>query len=75
MINQDWQIDPDPAHASEIEVTFKEEGPKLTTVLIEHRHLDRHGGAAAGRKILESISTMEGWPGILERFAKETETE
>lgn len=74
-INQDWQIDEDPAHASEIEVTFTSEGPKLTRVAIEHRHLDRHGGPEAARKIMASISAMEGWVGILERYSGVAEKE
>jgi len=74
-INQEWQIDEDPAHASEIEVTFRAEGPKLTRVDIEHRHLERHGGPEAARKIMESISAMEGWPGILEKYAGISEAE
>jgi uncharacterized protein YndB with AHSA1/START domain len=40
-INGEWQFDPDPAHASEIEVRFTADGPTQTTVDLEHRHLDR----------------------------------
>jgi uncharacterized protein YndB with AHSA1/START domain len=40
-INGQWQYDPDPAHASEIEVRFTADGPDQTTVNLEHRHLDR----------------------------------
>jgi uncharacterized protein YndB with AHSA1/START domain len=69
-INQDWVVNPDPAHASEIEVRFIAEGPKLTRVELEHRHLDRHAGPEAGRKIIASINAMEGWPGIFLRYAE-----
>ena len=40
-INGSWQFDPDPEHASEIEVLFTEDGPGQTTVEVEHRHFDR----------------------------------
>ena len=40
-INGHWQYDPDPTHASEIEVRFRADGPDQTTVTLEHRHLER----------------------------------
>ena len=48
-INLRWQIEPDPAKTSEIEVTFTPAGPGRTHVVLTHRHLDRHG---------------EGWQGM-----------
>ena len=38
-INGAWQFDPDPDHASEIEVLFVEDGPEQTRVEVEHRLL------------------------------------
>ena len=40
-INGQWQYDPDPERASEIEVRFTADGPDQTTVNLEHRHLER----------------------------------
>jgi uncharacterized protein YndB with AHSA1/START domain len=40
-INGQWQFDPDPAYASEIEVHFTANGLDHTTVELEHRHLGR----------------------------------
>lgn len=66
-IDLDWQLEHDPTRTSEIEVVFVEERPGLTRVLLEHRHLDRHGdgweamGAAVG--------SPDGWPGGLNAFA------
>jgi len=63
-INLRWQLETDPAKASEIEVTFTEEGPDRTLVVLTHRHLDRHGdGWEAMRDAVGS-----GW--TLDRFAE-----
>src|ERR1044072_5673616 len=40
-INGQAQYDPDPAHASEIEVRFAADGPQQTVVALEHRYLER----------------------------------
>jgi uncharacterized protein YndB with AHSA1/START domain len=42
-ISLQWQLETDPAKASEIEVTFTPDGPDRTIVVLTHRHLDRHG--------------------------------
>ncbi|HEY1320009.1 MAG TPA: SRPBCC domain-containing protein, partial [Streptosporangiaceae bacterium] len=62
-----YQYDPDPAHASEIEVRFTADGPEQTVVELEHRHLDR---LASGDAIRGMIQSGGGWIAILELFAK-----
>lgn len=63
-INLRWQLETDPAKTSEIEVTFTEDGPRRTRVVLTHRHLDRHGeGWEAMRDAVGS-----GW--TLDRFAE-----
>lgn len=42
-INPRWEIETDPAKASEVEITFTAMGPERTHVVLTHRHLDRHG--------------------------------
>lgn len=66
-INGQWQYDPDPGHASEIEVRFTADGPTQTTVALEHRLLERLVG---GQAIGDAIRGGGGWIAILELFAK-----
>lgn len=42
-IASDWQVEPDPARTSEVDVRFTADGPDRTHVVLTHRHLDRHG--------------------------------
>ncbi|MBO0831117.1 MAG: SRPBCC family protein, partial [Actinobacteria bacterium] len=41
--DDDWVYDPDPAHASELEVNFREQPDGRTLVELEHRNIGRHG--------------------------------
>jgi hypothetical protein len=67
-INGQWQYDPDPEHASEIEVRFTADGPGQTVVELEHRLLDRLVG---GQAIHDAITVQGGgWTSLLDRFAK-----
>lgn len=69
-LDGNWQFDPDPAHASEVEVRFVAEAPDRTRVEVEHRGFDRHGaGAEAVRGAVES---PQGWDFCLEHFARGT---
>jgi uncharacterized protein YndB with AHSA1/START domain len=63
-----WQYDPDPTHASEVEVRFIAEGPTHTRVELEHRGLDRHGAGADA--VHGSVSSPQGWSYCLELYAK-----
>lgn len=62
-----WQFDPDPDHASEIEVRFHPDGPEQTTVEVEHRHFER---LVAGHDVREAINGGGGWALLLDGFAK-----
>ena len=66
-INGQWQYDPDPEHASEIEVRFTADGPGQTIVELEHRLLER---LVDGQALHDGISGGGGWISLLERFAK-----
>jgi uncharacterized protein YndB with AHSA1/START domain len=66
-INGQWQYDPDPEHASEIEVRFTADGPGQTRVELEHRHLER---LVDGKALRDGIVGGGGWGAILEEYAK-----
>jgi uncharacterized protein YndB with AHSA1/START domain len=65
-INPSWQIETDPAKASEVHITFTPEGEGRTRVVLEHRHLDRHGDG--WETMHAAVGSPNGWD--LERFAK-----
>ena len=66
-LNGEWAYDPDPAHASEIEVTFTPEGDG-TRVQLEHRGFERHGATAAALR--EGVSGDGGWNGLLKLYSE-----
>jgi uncharacterized protein YndB with AHSA1/START domain len=66
-ISLEWQLETDPARASEVEVRFVPEGPERTRVELEHRHLDRHGDG--WEQMRDAVGSDGGWPLGLGRFA------
>jgi uncharacterized protein YndB with AHSA1/START domain len=67
-IGPTWQLEADPANASEVEVRFTQDGPGRTRVELEHRYLERHGpGWPAVR---EGVDNPQGWPLYLARYAR-----
>ena len=67
-IGPTWQLEQDPANASEVEVRFTADGPTRTRVELEHRHLDRHGAGWEG--VREGVEGDGGWPLYLRRYAE-----
>jgi len=67
-LNGHWQFDPDPAHASEVDVRFVVEGPAQTRVELEHRGFERHGVDAGA--VLGTVDSQTGWTYCLDLFAK-----
>jgi len=66
-IGPTWQLEADPANASEVEVRFTAEGADRTRVELEHRHLDRHGPGWPALR--EGVNDEQGWPLYLARYA------
>jgi uncharacterized protein YndB with AHSA1/START domain len=66
-ITCDWNYDPDPARASEVEVTFTPAGD-ATRVELVHRHFERHG--AGGEQMRASVGAEGGWGSLLALYAE-----
>jgi uncharacterized protein YndB with AHSA1/START domain len=67
-LNDNYQFDPDPAHASEVEVRFVAEGPTRTRVEVEHRAFERHGAGADA--VFGTVDSPNGWTYCLDLFAR-----
>lgn len=64
-ISPRWRLETDPARASEVEIRFVAEAPERTLVVLDHRHLDRHG---EGWQQFTGLDTGNGWPLYLARY-------
>jgi uncharacterized protein YndB with AHSA1/START domain len=67
-INAQWK--PDVAMKSEVDVRFAADGPDATKVELVHHKFETMG-AEAGHSMRKDVDG--GWPGLLERFAREAE--
>jgi uncharacterized protein YndB with AHSA1/START domain len=65
-IGPDWRLVVDDANASEVEVTFTPADGGGTRVVLEHRHLDRHG--PGWDSLPPALGNAGGWPLYLQRF-------
>lgn len=65
-IGPTWQIEPDPARTSEVEVLFIAEDADHTRVELEHRHLERHGDGWPS--VASGVGADAGWPLYLDRY-------
>jgi uncharacterized protein YndB with AHSA1/START domain len=65
-IGPTWRLERDPANSSEVEVRFVAEAPDRTRVLLEHRHLDRHG--PGWEELRAGVEDSQGWPLYLQRY-------
>jgi uncharacterized protein YndB with AHSA1/START domain len=66
-IGPTWQLERDPANASEVEVRFVAETPSRTRLELEHRNLARQG--PGWESVRDGVATDEGWPLYLSRYA------
>jgi uncharacterized protein YndB with AHSA1/START domain len=69
-LNMRWAFDPDPAHASEVEVRFVDLGDS-TRVELEHRAFERHGDD--GGAIRDAVGGEGGWGGLLALYRESAE--
>jgi uncharacterized protein YndB with AHSA1/START domain len=66
-ISARWQVQTDPALASEVEIRFVALGPDSTRVELTHRHLDRH--LDGWEQVRDGVAADAGWPLYLRRYA------
>src|SRR5262249_13959958 len=66
-ISLQWKVETDRARTSEVEVRFIAEGPERTRVVLEHRHLERHG--EGWQSMRDAVGSDGGWPNGLRVFA------
>ena len=62
-----FEYDPNPARATEVEVTFEAQGEADTRVTVEHRGFEVHGENAASLR--DSVAGEGGWSQLLELYA------
>lgn len=62
-----WAYDPDPAHASRVEIAFRPTGDGRTVVRLTHSEFEAHGVGAA--IIHGGVGSTDGWNLDLAAFA------
>lgn len=65
-IGPTWQVEIDLERTSEVEVRFVGETADRTRVVLEHRHLDRHGDG--WESVAAGVDGDAGWPLYLTRY-------
>src|SRR5262245_35357508 len=63
-LDEEFAVDPDPARASELEVTFTPEGDG-TRVTLVHRGFERRAGGAV---VATKVAQDGGWGSLLEAY-------
>jgi hypothetical protein len=66
-LTPEYEFDPDPDRASEIEVRFTPQDG-ATLVELEHRGFEKH--AETGARIRETVAGPGGWAELIELYAK-----
>jgi uncharacterized protein YndB with AHSA1/START domain len=66
-LTPEWKFEPDLERATQVEVSFQEEGAG-TRVTLEHRGFEAYGEAGTGMR--EEVSGEQGWPVLMKRYAE-----
>ena len=67
-ISPQWRVESDPARSSEVEVRFVADGPGRTHVILEHRHLERHG--TGWESMRAAVDGENGWSVYLHTYTR-----
>jgi uncharacterized protein YndB with AHSA1/START domain len=67
-LTPEWRYDPDPAKATQVEVSFIAEEHSATRVTLEHRGFEVHGEAGAAMR--ESVGGEGGWRSLMELYRR-----
>jgi uncharacterized protein YndB with AHSA1/START domain len=65
-LTPEWRYDPDPAKATQVEVSFIAEEDSATRVTLEHSGFEIHGEAGAAMR--ESVGGDGGWAQLMELY-------
>jgi len=65
-LQPDWQYSADMSRASEVSFEFIGEGPEMTRLEFEHRHIERHG--EGWENLRKGVDSPGGWTGVLAQY-------
>jgi uncharacterized protein YndB with AHSA1/START domain len=65
-LNGEFEYDPDPERASEVEIHFIAVDASTTRVELTHRHFER---AVHGNRLADSVASDGGWAILVRRYA------
>jgi uncharacterized protein YndB with AHSA1/START domain len=71
LLTPQWTFEPDPAHASEVEVLFAAAGDAQTVVTLTHSGFDRY--ASGGDAMREQVDGAGGWGALMDLYANAVE--
>jgi uncharacterized protein YndB with AHSA1/START domain len=67
-LTPDWTLEPDLDRATQVEVTFEDEGGSSTRVTLEHRGFEAYGDS--GRAMRDQVGSEGGWPALLKLYGE-----
>jgi uncharacterized protein YndB with AHSA1/START domain len=67
-LTPEWKFEPDLERATQVEVTFEPDDAGGTRVTLEHRGFEGYG--KPGVEMREAVGGAEGWPILMELYAK-----
>jgi uncharacterized protein YndB with AHSA1/START domain len=69
LLTPDWQLEPDPARASDVTVTFAALSPSSTRVTLVHAGFERYADPVGGAAMRDQVDSAGGWGTLVEMYA------